>query len=915
MANLLSVAVVSCSCGAKECFEQSVIIDDINSELYVGGVFTFSGAPGNPKPIAYGCYEIRNLKSLDKPATAVIVSEYTDCETCLAEASNALRFNGCSGERGITIYLPKTSFSPLPTPDNVFFLDVYIDDREGGFVRVTSCFTFVGLVIVSPNILANYGLNSSTPYSDCQTCLSESPIIYLVGECVSGDEYYIAFPSNSYQGHLVTFTGLDGITQFCGVVEEIVDQPTTGLFVTDLGILEKPGNDCDTCLTNVAEKKKLVNCLDSEDILIAWASQLFEAGDVTNISINNSCYIISPDPVDPEEPITVPEFADFDPHAGCENCFECHGITLDFSSCTEVTVCGELSKYTFSGTGGYSLITDNNIAYLGFRTSGIVRKFDMSSNLTLATYGGFGIQPGKLGFDSTNKILAIPDNNTNFTRFVDTNTNVTTGITTTSGSQRPVSAYYNLNDNYFYVGVQNLTGNCIVNIYDASAFPSILLVNSITITELNTPNIEVIQVGANLFITAGNSIYIYDATTYAPIGNLSLGYTISSITYSPTTNKIFVVGQNNGVTSIDPISFSINTGINLFPACCANGFVFYDVTSNKLFVTFSNVNNLFEVNENTLTLSNTINITLSSQPNGIGVYNGDTYVLMSDTLVRLGCTSEFLNNKINSYEYIPVGDSFYHPYYDICCTVTNIRTDMDGEFDFYSLKSYSGGCSSCEAVSHELFTATGCDVPIDGLVVAESGQYSISDVVRSHWGNSNFLCFEIDGTYTPGDFVPSYVFETENEPSFSSCTECRLGATVGLTVINCNTRVESYVNVSLEAWSTIFGLNSLPNPSICDAQGNCYVVVNSCPIDNVYEEFVPTNFYFDCTACRTDNPGRVPRSANTENFVCVTCCPCDGSSGSTFSVTPPHPVWTDEYGTSVTQMNMIVIGGINGLNG
>jgi len=58
-----------------------------------------------------------------------------------------------------------------------------------------------------------------------------------------------------------------------------------------------------------------------------------------------------------------------------------------------------------------------------------------------------------------------------------------------------------------------------------------------------------------------------------------------------------------------------------------------------------------------------------------------------------------------------------------------------------------------------------------------------------------------------------------------------------------------------------------------------------------------------------------PRSANTETLVCVTCCPCDGTSGSTFSVVPPHPVWTDGYGTPVTQLNMITLGGINGLNG
>jgi hypothetical protein len=57
-----------------------------------------------------------------------------------------------------------------------------------------------------------------------------------------------------------------------------------------------------------------------------------------------------------------------------------------------------------------------------------------------------------------------------------------------------------------------------------------------------------------------------------------------------------------------------------------------------------------------------------------------------------------------------------------------------------------------------------------------------------------------------------------------------------------------------------------------------------------------------------------PRSANTESTVCVICCEC-GATGSTINqVSPPHPVWTDGYGTPVTQLNMIVLGGPDGLN-
>ena len=51
-----------------------------------------------------------------------------------------------------------------------------------------------------------------------------------------------------------------------------------------------------------------------------------------------------------------------------------------------------------------------------------------------------------------------------------------------------------------------------------------------------------------------------------------------------------------------------------------------------------------------------------------------------------------------------------------------------------------------------------------------------------------------------------------------------------------------------------------------------------------------------------------PISAGTEYTVCVIC------DGIAVEINPPHPVWTDGYGREVTQLNMVVIGGSNGLN-
>lgn len=55
-----------------------------------------------------------------------------------------------------------------------------------------------------------------------------------------------------------------------------------------------------------------------------------------------------------------------------------------------------------------------------------------------------------------------------------------------------------------------------------------------------------------------------------------------------------------------------------------------------------------------------------------------------------------------------------------------------------------------------------------------------------------------------------------------------------------------------------------------------------------------------------------PRSAGTEVTICQETCDVSGTTVTIFI--PPHPEWTDGYGTQVTQLSMITLGGPNGLN-
>ena len=53
-----------------------------------------------------------------------------------------------------------------------------------------------------------------------------------------------------------------------------------------------------------------------------------------------------------------------------------------------------------------------------------------------------------------------------------------------------------------------------------------------------------------------------------------------------------------------------------------------------------------------------------------------------------------------------------------------------------------------------------------------------------------------------------------------------------------------------------------------------------------------------------------PFSANSETTICQILC-----SDAVFAqVTPPHPIFTDGYGNAIIQMDMVELGGINGLN-
>ena len=84
--------------------------------------------------------------------------------------------------------------------------------------------------------------------------------------------------------------------------------------------------------------------------------------------------------------------------------------------------------------------------------------------------------------------------------------------------------------------------------------------------------------------------------------------------------------------------------------------------------------------------------------------------------------------------------------------------------------------------------------------------------------------------------------------------------------------------------------------------GSCGTVIEAIPSGPVYTLGVAYELCNDCLL-------NTPQAVYPEYTLCVTDC-----NGDLVELTFPHPVWTNNYGTAVTQLNAVELGGVNGLN-
>ena len=303
----------------------------------------------------------------------------------------------------------------------------------------------------------------------------------------------------------------------------------------------------------------------------------------------------------------------------------------------------------------------------------------------------------------------------------------------------------------------------------------------------------------------------------------------------------------------------------------------------------------------------------SMSNNGVRYEIGDTIVIdgslfggiSGDDDVTITVTNVTLSGSVISYQYVenPISTTLYVPWLDDCVEITSYSNPTGGPPPIYSFNSLID-CLTCNLSDNFVWLGESCSDGSQAIITTTNGFIS-GDRVKVKWGSVDFDCYTLLSPYDPSMGIYDTYNSLTND-AYQICDECLLSSRVNISIAECDGSNQQYVSVSLSDYFmfynfgyTTFNINEYDK---------CYVVINTCPINGDYPEINIRSFYFNCDDCVFDNT-RQPRNAGAEVDICIPLC-----DGSVVSVNPPHPEWTDGYGTQVTQLNMITLGGPNGLN-
>jgi hypothetical protein len=278
------------------------------------------------------------------------------------------------------------------------------------------------------------------------------------------------------------------------------------------------------------------------------------------------------------------------------------------------------------------------------------------------------------------------------------------------------------------------------------------------------------------------------------------------------------------------------------------------------------------------------------------------------------CSEEPTTGTVYLYQYLPSGTTYFDPVLVRCTTIGNITTGS-GDHVLYSVNTFDG-CTDCiDTVNVELWYGTICETGQDIYVTTvSSAGLAAGNVVKTMWGSNEYVCVELVSLVS--DEGPTTYYDTKkdslgNTELYEGCGTCLSNSNITVGLINCDTDEESFVTISLSNYLSIIGNGfTLPNYTIRDQRQNCYTVTSTCPVPSSAstENMTVAYFFYSCLYC----PDQIITSANTEVTICQQICTDTGST--VVEVSAPHPIYTDGYNNPIMQLNMIVLGGINGLN-
>lgn len=876
----------------------------------------------DPNKTTRRCITIQDSTATTTEQTPFLVSEYTDCYDCMSNNYYIVSVRNCIGGSGYAI--PIYEFGFLPVVGETYYFEI-TNVRNSQFF---SCFTVDGIKALpksffDESIAGNKfqfinGTPSSLSYETCDSCLSGNSITYEVARCTDDTVDYVPLINDSFINHLISYS--DGVDEYCGVVKTINPQVTTFVFINDYGLTEAAGGSavCDDCLATENQKILLQSCTDTEYTEVVWASTLFDSGDISNLSTDSGCFEVVGLT---ENDVTINNYLNFDPQPGCEPCIECNGINYSYTTCSEISgfsynglidfgASNEIpidveynpdtqhmyttnlstkiivsdpstnsvyTQYTIPGIStGNILYYDTNTMYVTNTSQTLILKLDTSIDIS-GTTTQYNIGSTSLGLakDLPNNRLFITCSDYTVKIF-DTLTNTVTGSISTSSGYYEKYITYDPNNDEIYTTASGYYSVEVYNPNTLSTVSSIYVAGAFDITY--EPNI------GNIYVTCSgyNEVKVIDTTTKTVTNTIVTPSFAGRIKYNSIDGYVYV-SLPEGLLAIDPATNNIvalQTGIT--PSTTAFGGIdFYDVNNDTYLG--------FDSNDS----SN----------------DGLRYFSLSSVSPQTG--------DFKSYQYLPTGTKFYNPAIDECCEVTGTASSY---YDtLYSVETFTD-CTDCENnVDVVIWNASACtnSNTYSSFYVTTDSTAQAGDTVKLMWGSNEWICAGLINTTSSYSGYYTYYNTQKNGLGstliYDSCENCNSQGLIGVTLVNCDSGVESFVSITLDNYLSIYNFGSISNYSVKDSNGSCYQISNLCPIPLEEQDFTPVEFYLSCIFCEPFEPN-TPRSANTETYICNYCCDC-GASGETITqIVPPHPIWSDGYGTWVTQMNMVLIGSGNGLN-